>query len=202
MNFCQTHPEREASARCHICGAPLCEECCAPGFDETTCFDCSIERTGNNIALEEESRGAASGTDTPKPSPVFSRGVIAFMAVSLLVVAVETFFILSAPGTESAPGDLPSPTPKAQLAVAQTGADAILLKIQVEAYQQKHGVYPPDLSTVLESLPPEIRSELRARNPKYEKNGKKGFSLELSSPDGKKMKISDEGTPILFGRAK
>jgi len=199
MEYCHTHPEREAIAHCRLCQAALCEECCAPGFEEATCFDCSIDEAGMSVVRKEKDEAAAVAPSGEENPPIFSKSVMVFLFFSLMILATETGLILISPKNPSPPPQRQRGTKVEKAAVAQTGADAILLKIQVETFKQENGAYPDDLSAALASLPLEIRSNLQSRASGYEKNSKNGYSVNLSTPQGKKMKITQEGFPIVMG---
>lgn len=202
MEYCHVHPEREAIAHCRLCQAALCEECCAPGFEEATCFDCSIDEAGMSVVRKEKDEAAAVAPSGEENPPIFSKSVMVFLFFSLMILATETGLVLISPKNPSPPPQRHAGTKAEKLekaAVAQTGADAILLKIQVEAFKKEHGAYPDDLSEAMASLPSEIRSNLQSHVSGYEKNSKNGYSLNLSTPQGQKMKITQEGFPIVMG---
>lgn len=198
MEQCQTHPQRKPVAVCRRCQAPLCEECCAPGFDEAICFDCSIEETGNSLSRQEDSHGAEEATPAP-PTRVFSPTTLGFLILCLLVVGVEIALILGGANPPTISDRKAPAAEKEKIAVAQSSADAILIKAQVDAYRKEHGANPPDLSTALRDLPPEISRHLQSRTLDYKPDTGKGFGLELSGPGGKKIRLSEQGAPLLEG---
>ena len=160
MPTCKNHSDREAVAQCSRCGAYLCQECIAPGGGDVLCFDCSIA-VAKEAVERQETPFTGETISAPRQQRKLSGATRLIVALGAVILAVELVILLGTGSTtpHTATDAQQAVSPKKQ-AVAQTGADTILISQALEAYRKQHGNYPADLETIAAELPPQLQSAL------------------------------------------
>ncbi len=196
MENCRYHPDRPAAATCARCGAPICEECIAPGTDPPLCMECSI-------AAEGERRQQELPPPEPRPAPppaqpAISTGGKVMLALGTVVIAVEIGIILLMRPVATPAAQTPGAAVTAeQRATAQAAGDLIILRSALEQYRKEHGVYPESLDAILDDLPRPLQSSLKADAIVYSLEGGGNYRIRYASGSPKPLVLERSSNAIV-----
>lgn len=180
MENCRYHPDREAVAACNRCGAPICEECIAPGSDPPLCMDCSIAAEGER--LQQKMPPSEAAPPPPTARPAIGRAGRAMLVLGLLIIAVEVgIILLMRPTSAPAAGAQGTSVTAEQQATAQAAGDLIILRSALEAYKKEHGTYPASLDEIMDQLPEPLQSSLKAKAIVYSMDNTGNYRIRYTS---------------------
>ncbi len=194
MPTCANHSDRESVAQCSRCGAYLCQECVAPGDGDVLCFDCSIARAKDELSHQHAAR--------PEPAqqrngPHRISGPLRLMLVfgAVIVAAELAIVVFMGPHVQTRTAATAAAVKPKKQAIAQAGADTLLISQALEAYRKQHNAYPPSLSAIANALPPELRATIDDPSTIYTRSSDGRYTLHFKGHGPASLTI-DSSQPV------